>query len=221
MKLDDLWAKTEPWQSLETHSKVSGIVAQVILGRMLAKGTVELLAKELGMDKTILFRFVGYFVSCHDAAGKCTPNFQAQDLKTREKLQSLGMNLLPIGPESHPRHEISTQRIMERIWLAQGMERITARFLSGILGKHHQGKQGNADPQLEQMSAEQDALDRLLRQFFYEGAAPVWPVVQRQQQGVVGSLLLGIMILADWIASGSSFASADAWKADLRPQAEK
>ena len=55
MKLDDLWAKTEPWQSLEAHSKVSGIVAQVILGRMLAKGTVELLAKELGMDKTILF----------------------------------------------------------------------------------------------------------------------------------------------------------------------
>lgn len=221
MKLDDLWAKTEPWQSLETHSKVSGIVAQVLLDRMLARGTVELLAKELGMDKTTLSCFVGYFVSCHDAAGKCTPNFQALDLKTREKLQSLGINLLPVGPENHPRHEIGTQRIMERIWRAQGMEKSIARFLSGILGKHHQGKQGNVDPELAQMSAEQDALDRLLRQFFYEGATPVWPVVQRQQQGIVGSLLLGITILADWIASGSPFASADGWKADLRQQTEK
>lgn len=56
---------------------------------------------------------------------------------------------------------------MERIWKVQGMESRTARFLAGLLGKHHQGKQGDTDPVLQQMAAEQDELEHIMRQFFY------------------------------------------------------
>lgn len=219
MQLEDIWAKTQPWQSLETHSKVSGIVAQTLLRQMLARGSIELLGQILHLDAQELFCFVGYFISNHDS-GKCSPKFAALDEKTHNKMTAEGIRVSMMGPENRTRHEKNTARIMERIWKNEGMERRTAGFLAGLLGAHHQGKNGDADDNLSQWQKWQDELERRLRRYFYGDTAVVWPVIAQTDRGTAGALLLGLTILADWIASGDIFADADNWKADLKKQVE-
>lgn len=215
-----MWAKMQPRQSLETHSKVSGIVAQVILDHMLPQSSRRQLAKLLHLSEQTLPFFVGYFVSSHDC-GKASPNYQAASEAMREKLIAEGIRLLSPGPESHPRHEKSTVVIMERIWLAAGMENGTARLLARVLGMHHQGKNGDIDQILSQWQDLQDELECRLRRYFYGDTAVVWPVIAKEDCGAAGALLLGIVILSDWISSSEAFAHADAWKDDLRGEVEK
>lgn len=141
IQLEDMWAKTQPRQSQETHSKVCGIVAQQLLRYMLPKGTLKLLAHLLHLALHELFCFVGYLASSHDN-GKLSPNYQAADEAMRQKMLAEGIRLMSRGLGSYPRHEKNTAAIMERIWMADGMEKWTARFLAAVLGAHHQGKTG-------------------------------------------------------------------------------
>lgn len=220
IQLEDMWAKTQPRQSLETHSKVSGVAAQQLLETVLPQGSHKLLAQILHFNEHELFRFIGYFVSVHDV-GKGSIRFQEMDAATREKLEAEGIQTMLLGPENHPRHEKNSAAIMERIWKAEGMEKRTARFLAALLGAHHQGKNGNVDGRLDAWKDWQDELERRLRRYFYGDTAVVWPVIAREDRGAVGALLLGITILSDWIASGDIFAEADNWKDNLREAVEE
>ena len=154
-----------PWRTLEVHSKASGIIAQVIVERMLPQGSRHLLEQKLGLGEWGLLTFVGYFVSCHDC-GKALCNFEAGDAEAKEKIVLEAYRPLAFDHASWPRHEKGTAIIMKRIWLAEGMERRTAGFLAGLLGAHHQGKAGNADRQLDGWQDWQDELEHRLRHFF-------------------------------------------------------
>lgn len=220
IQLEDMWAKTQPRQSQETHSKVCGIVAQQLLRYMLPKDTLKLLAHLLHLALHQLFCFVGYLASSHDN-GKLSPNNQAADEAMRQKMLAEGIRLMSRGLGSYPRHEKNTAAIMERIWKADGMEKRTARFLAAVLGAHHQGKTGEQDIVLDAWKDWQDELDRRLRQYFYGDTAVVWPVIAREDKGAVGALLLGITILSDWISSAALFADADNWKDNLREAVEE
>ena len=221
IQLEDMWAKTQPRQSVETHSKVSGIVAQQLLQYMLPKGSLRLLAQILHLALHELYCFVGYFVSTHDI-GKICKLFQAIDEITRRKMTAEGIRIMQIGLENYPRHEKNSAAIMERIWKAEGMEKRTARFLAALLGAHHQGKTGDLDKRLDAWKDWQDELERRLRRYFYGDTAVVWPVIAREDRGAVGALLLGITILSDWISSENDiFAEADQWKANLRETVEE
>ena len=46
--LQQIWAKTEPFQSILTHSFISGIVAQVIVHKMIVPGVRN---KLLALDR--------------------------------------------------------------------------------------------------------------------------------------------------------------------------
>ena len=165
IQLEDMWAKTQPRQSVETHSKVSGIVAQQLLQYMLPKGSLRLLAQILHLALHELYCFVGYFVSTHDI-GKICKLFQAIDEITRRKMTAEGIRIMQIGLENYPRHEKNSAAIMERIWKAEGMEKRTARFLAALLGAHHQGKTGDLDKRLDAWKDWQDELERRLRRYF-------------------------------------------------------
>lgn len=58
IQLEDMWAKTQPRQSQETHSKVCGIVAQQLLRYMLPKDTLKLLAHLLHLALHELFCWI-------------------------------------------------------------------------------------------------------------------------------------------------------------------
>ena len=217
MQLKDIWAKTQPWQSLETHSKVTGIVAQQILQYALPQGCRRQMMQLLRFDEATLYAFIGYYVSTHDC-GKTSPNVQAMDTETRRMMLAEGIALLPVGSEYYPRHEIGTAVIMKRIWLAEGMDKRTADFLSAVLGAHHQGKSGKLDPAWELWRDMQDELERCLRRYFYGDIAVVLPVIAWEDRGALGALLLGITILSDWIASSDPFACAEDWNDRLREE---
>lgn len=208
ISLEALWAKTAPFQSVVTHGLVSGIAAQKLVTGFLSRGTVMQLADGLQLTGEELIPFVGYFVSLHDI-GKIHYSFQCGDPHMKDMLRKLGLQGLGI-PEPGFRHEKESCKAVKRIF--KDMDRRTVSRLAEILGAHHQGKNENntqqtADSDWEQL---QRNFEDKMRTYFLKDK--ISPVITKEQDGAVCALLLGIVILSDWIASGEYFAQAEQWK---------
>ena len=65
ISLKDVWAKTDPFQSIVTHSILSGLIAQVIWNQM-PEGAQEELAQFLSCTQEQVKAWLGYLVSLHD-----------------------------------------------------------------------------------------------------------------------------------------------------------
>ena len=50
-----------------------------------------------------------------------------------------------------------------------------------------------------------------MREQFLGGAEKALPLIDKPRQGMIAALLLGLMILSDWIASGTAFSDAEDW----------
>ena len=209
MTLTDLWAKTDPFQSVETHGIVSGIVAQELLKNFLSHGSRHQLCRYLQIDDEELLAFVGYFTSLHDI-GKINYYFQSIDPTMKVRLKEDGLGELDL-PGFHFRHEVESCRIMRQIW--GQVDRRLGRKFAEILGAHHQGKtnsgdQPTADGVWQQMQMEYELL---MRERFLQGEL-LLPQAQKEPEGAWEAMLLGLVILADWIASSSFFSGAEAWR---------
>ncbi len=110
--LQQAWAKTEPFQSVWTHSVVTGVVAQEVLEHVLSQGSREELARVLCCSEEVLRGLVGYIAALHDI-GKLSAHFQAGWKDMAERMAQRG--LLPVIPGT-VRHEITSFTIMKRIW---------------------------------------------------------------------------------------------------------
>ena len=66
ISLSRIWAKTELYQSVLTHSVLSGIVAQVIVKKMLVPGVQRKLQSALLCSEAQFADWIGYLVSLHD-----------------------------------------------------------------------------------------------------------------------------------------------------------
>ena len=110
--LQQAWAKTEPFQSVWTHSVVTGVVAHEVLEHVLSQGSGEELARVLCCSEEVLRGLVGYIAALHDI-GKLSAHFQAGWKDMAEHMAQRG--LLPVIPGT-VRHEITSFTIMKRIW---------------------------------------------------------------------------------------------------------
>lgn len=204
--LQQTWAKTEPFQSVLTHSVVTGVVAQELLDHFLSRGTKEELARILCCSEESLWRLVGYIVSLHDV-GKLSAHFQAEWKEMAECMERL--RLLPLIP-GPVRHEKTSGVSARRIWQQCGVP--SSALYCGILQAHHQGRFGKGDRANEGVWKDlQDELERKMRHLFLKSEKVVLPIPQKKDRGAVGALLLGLLILADWIASGELFQEAENW----------
>lgn len=207
MQLQDLWAKTDPFQSVCTHGITVGTVAQTIYRHILAPGNREILESNLLLNEKQAFAFIGYWASLHDI-GKINYFFQCKDpgMKARldaDRLQEKTRIGNPV------RHEKTSVIILRRIWKEAGIERGARNLFAELIGAHHQGKVGEGQKtQAEQWYALQAEFEENMRILFLDGDLFV-PNCEEEQKGVVSSLLLGILILADWIASGDTFDDAE------------
>ena len=203
----DLWAKTEPFQSVITHGIVSGVIGRELTMKFLSCGTRKQLASGLTLSIEELPLFVGYFVSLHDI-GKVHYSFQSKDPATKEKLCAEGLQGLGIA-EPGFRHEKESCMAAKRIF--KSMDRRTASRLAEILGAHHQGKNENIRQQTADSAWEllQQSFASEMRDCFLK--EEVCPIIQKEKDGPVCALLLGIVILADWIASSDYFMEAEKW----------
>lgn len=137
--LSQVWAKTEPFQSILTHSELSGIVAQVIVKKAVAPGVRQKLLTALSCTDEVFCNWIGYLVSLHDI-GKVEGQFQYRWPPMKERMDKAGLR--PVLPEESIRHERTTWRCLrERIWRTAG-HRSEAKFYADILAAHHQGKNG-------------------------------------------------------------------------------
>ena len=210
LTLTQIWAKTEPFQSILTHSVISGVVSQVLLEQMLAPGVRDRLCRAMSCNRTQLKQWVGYLVSLHDI-GKVEAQFQCRWPEMRRQVEAAGLR--PQYFDERPvRHEQTTGYCLRhRIW-AQAKNRRAKRFYASILAAHHQGKTGiKGNTQEPFWNQKQEELECELRKRFL-GTENLWmPAVDKLDQGAVGALLLGLVILADWIASSDCFSRAEEW----------
>ena len=221
MELNDFWAKTAPFQSVYTHSVISGRVAQVLTREYLSSGVRELLSRQLSLGKTDLLCFIGYLVALHDI-GKLDYSFQVRDERLREKL----LDQVELHEIYTPgvRHEKTGQMFLHSCWKEGGEDRHSSALFSKIVGAHHQGKTGNGNFRATSKWQEyRKTLENRIRAQFYGKHETVLPTMPKEEQGAVGALLLGIMILADWISSGRTFLDAETWieRADAQARIEK
>lgn len=209
MELRDFWAKTIPFQSVLTHARVSGVVAQTLLKYWMSSGDCTQLSEGLGLAETDLSRFVGYLVSLHDV-GKLEYSFQAKDDVFRKRL-SADPELAGIYDES-VRHEKTGCDSLHTLWKKAGEDRASARLMAKIVGAHHQGKTGNGHfLRSSPWYGLQKELELSMRSYFLGKVEKALPVIDREKQGMTAALLLGLMILSDWISSSGVYSDAEDW----------
>ena len=208
--LKDFWAKTRPFQSVQTHAIVSGHVAQILLDRFVSDGDKEILFDETGLDRESLRSFIGYFVSLHDI-GKIDYSFQAKydDIEYIKRLREAVHCDVPVP---YVRHERTGKDCLKVLWKSRGEDREAVRLFPKIVGAHHQGKTGPGGfASYSESYRYQTELECMMRNHFLASSEKALPHLKRKLSGSMPALVLGITILADWISSGSSFADAEEW----------
>lgn len=206
MDLEKIWAKTEPFQSVQTHGIVTGILAQVIYQEILAPGNRGLLEKSLQLNNEEMISFVGYWASLHDI-GKIEFMFQCKDAQTKACLLQEGYQDGRFLTDS-VRHERTSVEALKRIWRQMDIPRGVRSFYAGVIGLHHQGKTGDGvSRQGELWQNLQMEFEEKMRQIFCCGKL-LLPDCAKEKKYAITPLLLGLLILADWIASGEDFRDA-------------
>lgn len=212
MKWNEYWAKTRPFQSVYTHALVSGRVAQCLINEYVSEGDQNLLSEATGLKSKELSDFVGYLVSLHDI-GKLEYSFQAQDDEYKKRV-SEDTALCEIYIPG-VRHEKTGQNSLKKLWREQEEDRQSGVLLSKVVGAHHQGKTGSGNYRSSSPWASiQKELEAEMRRVFLSDRIHALPEIQKSRQGSASALLLGLMILSDWISSGTAFADAETWIGD-------
>lgn len=207
MILEDFWAKREPFQSVVTHGLVSGFVCKTLFTQYISQGTKKLLSSLLDLSIEQCADLAAYLASIHDI-GKIELSFQSKDPAVLDALSKEGKDCSDFR---NIRHEKVGAAVVARIWKNQGQNRNSVYIFSGLLRGHHQGKGG-----IGQLS--KDAFFQYFHEQFEEkmrnrfaGEDVRLPMIPDSGEGSVEAILLGLIILSDWIASGEQFSDAETW----------
>ncbi|MBQ7129744.1 MAG: CRISPR-associated helicase Cas3' [Oscillospiraceae bacterium] len=210
MELTVFWAKTEPFQSVVTHGVVSGAICRYLINGYLSDGSRKLAADLLRMREEELSDFLAYLTSLHDI-GKIEYHFQCKDSDMKTRLKELGVDRHYLGKEFY-RHEKTGETMIGRIWEQQDQDEDSAYVFAALIGAHHQKNHGDGSRSKDPFFAEYcEKFESIMRSRFLSGSDGALPEIPDKLEGVFESIMLGILILSDWIASGSLFADAEDW----------
>ena len=209
--LDQIWAKAEPFQSIRTHSCLTGVVAQQLMDNTLPQGLQNMTAEYMNLDGVALSRWIGYLASLHDI-GKIECQFQWKNEDSRQAITEADLKDSSTDPAA-VRHELTTRSCLRgEIWKETRESRDAIRFFADLLGAHHQGKTGRAGSICrEGWSKLRADFELEMRCLFLEQEEIRFPRIERTRKGPLGAVLLGIVIMADWIASSELFSDAEDW----------
>lgn len=200
-----IWAKSKPYHPLERHMVDTGCMAQALLTDSCFAVLLPRLAKAFSVTEEKILQCVGFLYSLHDI-GKCHPLFQ-QQCKDLEIVITLGsQEKLQEGDQSVYRHEALSARAVQELLRADGNHRSVARLWAEVIGLHHQRNYTAPVP-----------IDPHLREFWEEllkdlqiRMRETFQVDQCQMnidhsKVTAGYLLLGLLVLSDWLASGTEW----------------
>lgn len=197
-----LWAKSRPFKPLWVHMLETGIVAQILM----MKGCFVPLRKELEQRMHLsaeqICSLVGYLAAMHDI-GKIHPSFVGSGavLEAKAFLEKHHLEFC----DDHFRHEQYGAARVKQIWKhKERFPRHVRRYFSALIRLHHQGKRGNAGAMDKSRAAIWEDMQNDYEEMFWKFFEPP-TTVSLQHIDAVNILLLGIIITADWIASGKNF----------------
>lgn len=200
----DIWAKTDPYQSLLQHSINSGAVCRALLEKSSLKHLVGYMQSITDFTSAEIIELCTHIVALHDI-GKCHPFFQ-EKYEPMEKL--LNVEKLTYPCTYHFRHEKESERVLKLYWKGLGMSKSFAQNASQAIGKHHDketGKEGeskvlHASVSNTWSSLQKEILDLITKAFPF-------PNPRDGIRHIDGFFMTiwGVMILSDWVASGEYF----------------
>lgn len=200
------WGKTAPYKSLINHMIDAGCTATALLSNGSLIPVSKYLAEAFNVPTDEIVKSIAYWAALHDI-GKCHPAFQEMAKETvacKYIIQNdLGLkNKLP----DFFRHEQYSARIVRRIFNSKGRTtRKTIKHISNIIGLHHQGKNGKAIEVISNQEwwfSAQNELEEILYQLF---KPTMLDFDNCTHIDAVCMLIMGCVILSDWIASGNWF----------------
>lgn len=219
MELTDFWAKRSPFQSIVTHGIISGTVCRYLMSEYLSEGSRRLAAELLGLTTEALCDFMAYLVSLHDI-GKLEYYFQCKDPDMRAKLKELSVDRHYLGEDS-VRHEKTGATVLRRLWRTQGQKAGSRNLFSDMIGAHHQKNDGQGSVDEDPFFGNfQQELEQYMGRRFLGTEKVELPKKPGTDRGVTESILLGMMILSDWISSGIQFVDAEEWIGSPDSEAE-
>lgn len=210
--IDDLWAKTSPFESVESHLIRTGLVCKVGLTKSSLKSVWNILRENIaGIDDENLLKFICYIVSMHDI-GKVSPFFQSYDEKTKEKLKNENLYYDVLGKKYY--HELQSKEYICKILLDK--YNITTEIVFDLgfcIALHH----NRLDSGYESQDLNVSLLDPLkikrkkwwdliykiesdVYNLFSFGLSDEIVIINKD---VFFNFLSGLIIICDWIASNS------------------
>lgn len=206
-----LWAKANPFQPLPCHLVDVGFTALELLKTNAFKIAKLKLQEAMDCPDELFDAWLGYIVALHDW-GKGWPNFQGRSggpEEIRQSLERAGLSLYVAEQEKAIRHEV-----ISRLWLQQHLrkwgewERASAVTVGSATAAHH-GRLGQKVPTLlpftgdEQWESLCSDTEKMVRAVF--NPQP-WQA-NFHDHSIVGMLLSGLIVWADWIASNEQLFS--------------
>lgn len=171
------------------------------------------------MDEPQVEAFLCYLASLHDI-GKIEYHFQCKDPEMKAKLKELGVDKRYLGREP-VRHEKTGSNAISRIWEQQELDEESIDVFAAVIGAHHQKDHGTGSMSKDPFFAEQcQKYESIMFDRFLADSLEPLPEIPDRQEGVFESILLGMIILSDWISSGILFADAEEWIESADSEAE-
>lgn len=223
-----LWAKSdggegEAWLPLYVHMADAELIGEKLWQSWLPDATRRIL--ELVAGSPILAEtLVRFLCAAHDI-GKATPVFQAQpiwafgsveagDLSYKARKAGLRFPSLP-SSSGVPGHPIAGMVILERYLASKGWERDVARSYASVIGAHHgrfpiseecrKARTACDEPYGFAVSGEWESVQEELLEFAGQLSGlddeALDELSRHSLPASVASLVVGIVIMADWMAS--------------------
>ena len=207
----NIWGKTDPFHPLLFHMVDVGNVGQELFNSVVFQPVKIRLLEAMGCSETQLNSWLGYFFSMHDI-GKCHPEFQIKDTKFVKKLKNTGL-IFPKLSYHKFYHSLYSAQWVKNFFKKQEWGLKTTRTVSEVILGHH-GKFSQSEildhPKIhENWEPYRTRLNKLTLDYFNPED---WVPNEFFNHSLVGLLLLGLLVLSDWIASNNYLFKYDSKK---------
>jgi len=202
------WGKSTPYKSLIAHMVDVGCVTAALLKDGCFYQTGRFLSELLSIPNEEIVNTVSYLASLHDI-GKCHPCFQNKNQEAKISVFLRDNQLLMNSGYANFgfRHEQYSGRIIRRIFSDNDVvSKRTMRAISKVLSMHHQRNDAGCF-EVEEHNEKwwfeaQSRLEKIMYSVFQPSKIDIEICFHAD---AAFTLMLGIVILADWIASGPWF----------------
>lgn len=218
--IQSIWAKTDVWRRneddvaqwlpLACHLHDTGVVAGWLWDHWLAHRIRSRMAVELGSHEQAR-ALVVYLAAIHDI-GKATPAFALLNRRLAERMRAQGLEfprVVDSGLRTRLPHDLAGHIAVVEHLASRGWRPREADAVAGVVGGHHgvppfESRELRLDPLTRPYFGDglwHECRERILRWAEEISGLDLEHVRSHRPSTAVQSLLVGLVVVADWIAS--------------------